>query len=205
MSVVFLACTLLLPQPSPDGPQGPRPTAVLRDGDPNADRHEQLRFLRGEMWILGTKPVLAAALRRPDVAKLAVVRKQSDPEAWLKARLVLWLDEKTGSLRVSLADGTRREQAIVVNAVVEARLHHEATERRESKEKLIESTRSQNEAIRSLLAAREEVLRSMKSSTPDRQVQLLQEDLARSQERIARWEREATMPPRLHFLVKAKE
>src|SRR5262249_55055174 len=70
--------------------------------------------------------VLKAALRRPEVAKLRMINPQRAPVAWLAKALKIQADAKYGVLRVQLAEGRPREQAVLVNAVGEEDLR-EAT------------------------------------------------------------------------------
>ena len=72
--------------------------------------------------VIKSRPILLAALKRPDVAGLNIVRDREDPVAWLEENLKVAFLGDSDILRVSL-DGTEpKEQAVLVNAVNDAYL-----------------------------------------------------------------------------------
>ena len=82
------------------------------------------------MAFIKSKPVLLAALRRPAIAELSIVRSLEDSAAWLEANLNVSFLGETDILRVSL-DGTEAmELALLVNAVKDAYMEEEVNGQR---------------------------------------------------------------------------
>jgi RNA polymerase sigma factor (sigma-70 family) len=79
-------------------------------------------FRRTQLVLLKSRPVLQAALRKPEVAGLAVVRGKADPVAWLEKNLAAVFLEDSGVLRVSVAGGSAEERAALANAIANAYL-----------------------------------------------------------------------------------
>jgi phage-related minor tail protein len=91
--------------------QGPA-TAVL------IDCKQSPVYLQQQVALLKSEPILRLALARPEVAKLDCVKKQADALNWLKAKLRVEAQESKGTISVWLADGSRREQATLVDGLV---------------------------------------------------------------------------------------
>ena len=66
--------------------------------------------------------VLVAALRKPEIAKLAVFKQQDDPVAWLSGELRVEFPDEAEIMEVSLTLDDPDQAAALVNAVVEAYL-----------------------------------------------------------------------------------
>ncbi len=94
-----------------------------------ADRY----FENTQMALIKSRPILLAALQRPEVADLDLVRTEPDPAAWLEQHLHVVFLEKTDILHVSL-DGTNpNELAALVNAVKDAYMEGEVNAQRNKK------------------------------------------------------------------------
>jgi hypothetical protein len=76
------------------------------------------RFREAQAQFLKSRRVLTAALREPEVAKLASVAQQQDPVTWLSRRLRV--ETKGDFLKVSVEAHTRAEQVTLANAVAQA-------------------------------------------------------------------------------------
>jgi hypothetical protein len=87
------------------------------------DRKEYAGYFRTQEALLKSRFVLTAALAAPEVAKLPAVKQQADPVVWLQSRLTVHADKRAGLLHVSVTGGTPAEQALLVNAVVQAYLN----------------------------------------------------------------------------------
>jgi capsular exopolysaccharide synthesis family protein len=84
-------------------------------------------YLRTQAAVVKSAPVLQAALLKPQVADLEVVRAHADPFAWLLENLTVDFTGGQDTLRVSLSMDNPEEAATLVNAVVQAyfdELHH---------------------------------------------------------------------------------
>jgi len=73
-----------------------------------------------QQQLLTSDVVLAAALRRPEVASLAFVEREDNPARWLARNLRVELPLSSEIMRVSLTTSRPDEAAILVEAVVDA-------------------------------------------------------------------------------------
>jgi RNA polymerase sigma factor (sigma-70 family) len=146
-------CALLLieerePQLLP-GMQRPVPAA----GDAAA-------FRRTQVVLIGSRLVLRAALRRPEVAGLAILKKKADPVGWLEKNLRAVLIENTGVVRVSVAEGSAAERAALANAVADAYLEEVVyMEERHKHKRLTELDKLRNEHEEVLRDKRQRLLK----------------------------------------------
>ncbi len=108
----------LAPIPNP----GSRPVAILEDSRRDLGGELGPGFLSRQVAALKHVKVLREALRRPGVRELRTVSGEADPVSWVSKHLQVELDEKTSRLHVSFAKGSAREQAEIINAVVEVYL-----------------------------------------------------------------------------------
>ena len=74
------------------------------------------------MALLKSRPILQAALRRPKVGELAMVRQHPDAAAWLEDEVKAGFIDKTDIIKMSLTGPNPKEVAAVVNAVKDAYL-----------------------------------------------------------------------------------
>jgi capsular polysaccharide biosynthesis protein len=72
--------------------------------------------------LIKSKPILQAALQRPGVAELNIVRSYEDPITWLEENLKVTFLGDTDIPRVSLEGTEPEELAILVNAVKDAHM-----------------------------------------------------------------------------------
>jgi hypothetical protein len=100
--------------------EDPQPPLLPATGPPAADREDGARYRRTQAMLLRTSPVLQDALKHEGVPSLAVVKRQTDPVAWLGRVLAADLLDDTGLLRVSVTEGSPEEKAALINAVVDA-------------------------------------------------------------------------------------
>ncbi len=96
-------------------PQRPRPGDVAAPGELEVYRRTQAALVKSRL-------VLNAALRKPEVAGLEIVRAQADPVSWLERKLVADFPGEALILRVGLSGDKPRQLAAVVNAVADAYL-----------------------------------------------------------------------------------
>jgi polysaccharide biosynthesis transport protein len=64
--------------------------------------------------------VLNAALRKPGIIELPIIKNRQDPIEWLSKNLQATFPDNLTIMQVSLLEGTPMERATIVNAVVEA-------------------------------------------------------------------------------------
>jgi hypothetical protein len=88
-----------------------------------SDEHEAdefRRFKRSQADLMKSRSVLSEVLKDPKVAKLDLMRRQSDPVEWLRANLVVaGADEDNELLRISLS-GDIPEKSTLVNRIARA-------------------------------------------------------------------------------------
>ncbi|MFM9961954.1 MAG: polysaccharide biosynthesis tyrosine autokinase [Planctomycetaceae bacterium] len=92
---------------------------VFQTAETNADF---ATYRRTQMALLKSRFVINAALRKPNIAALAMVRKQQFPVQWLEDSLVVDAYDSPEILRVSLTGDDPNELAAIVNAVKDAYL-----------------------------------------------------------------------------------
>ncbi len=125
-------------------------------------------FENTQLALIKSRPIILAALRRPGVSELAIVRSQEDPAAWLEENLKASFLEKTDILRISL-DGTEaKELPVLVNAVKDAYMEEEVNAQRNKKLALLDDVEkvylSSDEKIRNQRAALRDLAQRLKSS-----------------------------------------
>jgi uncharacterized protein involved in exopolysaccharide biosynthesis len=116
--------------PAPDPPVEVHALLVFtREGSPfpqdgqAAPRETESEFdrrLRTQAALIKSRPVLLIALRRNEVAGLSIVRNRPNPVEWLEQTLQVDRPNDTDLFRVSLTGEKPEEQAVLVNAVVDA-------------------------------------------------------------------------------------
>ncbi len=79
-------------------------------------------YRRTQMALIKSRFVVNAALRKPNIAALATVRKQAFPVQWLEESLVVDAYDSPEILRISLTGDEPTELAEIVNAVKDAYL-----------------------------------------------------------------------------------
>jgi polysaccharide biosynthesis transport protein len=77
-------------------------------------------FKNTQMMMLQNRIVLQNALHRQGIGELAIVKSQKDPAAWLDKNLKVSSIPKTEIVEVGLTSGNAKENAMLVNAVVDA-------------------------------------------------------------------------------------
>lgn len=112
LAIFVTAPLVAAPLPVPVSP----PEAILAD-TAKAGREQ---FLREQEDALKSSAILSAALRKPELKDYLPTPRPADPVAWLRANIEVERQEKAGTLKVRARAGSRREQAALVNAVVDA-------------------------------------------------------------------------------------
>jgi capsular exopolysaccharide synthesis family protein len=125
-------------------------------------------FENTQIALIKSRPIILAALRRPGVSELSLIRSQDDPAAWLEEQLKVSFLEKTDILRVSL-DGTEpKDLAVLVNAVKDAYMEEEVNAQRNKKLALLDDLEkvylSSDEKIRNQRSALRDLAQRLKSS-----------------------------------------
>lgn len=115
-------------------PNDAGPTAVLREDKPA--KVWRARFLTEQAKALKSDEVLKAALARPAISNLKVIKDKADAKTWLRDGLIVGENVKLAELRVSFSEGTEKERAVLVNAVVDAYLTLRETRDRKERERL---------------------------------------------------------------------
>ena len=163
----------LLPEPG---------RAAPADADSPVDRNTQVFLLR-------SRPVLAAALREKGVAGLRILKGKADPIGWLERNLgAVFLDDSR-LLRVSVAGGDAAEQAALANAVATAYLDMVFNEERTQKqERLRDLEKLLSRQEDTLNKQREELRREEErnGSSGSLKQQFVREDLNRLREEFHR-------------------
>jgi succinoglycan biosynthesis transport protein ExoP len=125
-------------------------------------------FENTQIALIKSRPIILAALRRPGIAELAIIRSQDDPAVWLEDNLKAAFLEKTDILRVSLDGAEPKELPVLVNAVKDAYMEEEVNAQRNKKLALLDDLEkvylSSDEKIRHQRAALRDLAQRLKSS-----------------------------------------
>ncbi len=139
-------------------------------------------FRRTQVVLIKSRLVLRAALRRPEVADLAVLKGKVDPVSWLEKNLRAAFVENTAVLRVSVAEGSADERAALANAVADAYLAEAVDAEQQQKRKRLaelEKIRNDQEAV---IGERRQMLHRLEltlgGSAQSLKLQFNREDLA---------------------------
>jgi capsular exopolysaccharide synthesis family protein len=124
-------------------------------------------FENTQVALIKSRPIVLAALRRPGIGELGIVRDQPDPALWLEEELKVGFLEKTNILRVAL-DGTNAgELATMVNAVKDAYLEQAVNAQRNKKLAMLDDLEkvylASEEKMRSQRAALHQLAETLKS------------------------------------------
>jgi capsular exopolysaccharide synthesis family protein len=126
--------------------------------DAVGSRDDSHNFENTQVAIIKSRPILQAALRRPKVGGLAMVRKQADPVAWLEHDLKAAFLDKTDIIKVTLTGDDPKEVAVLVNAVQDAYLEEGVNVQRNQKQAFLEDLKVVYDASeRKLRDQREEI------------------------------------------------
>lgn len=141
------------------------------------DRHEDVLYRETQAGLIKTRPVLQKAIDRlPDNS---VLRKQTQPIAWLERTLTVEVRDNTEIIRVSLRGAQPDALADIVNAVVDAYLQDVvASERNQSKSRLQEYERLLKETEETIQSKNREVQELRKRGETDLAQILAHERLA---------------------------
>ncbi len=223
---VCLALLMMTPAApiDPDHP-GP-PEAVLRFRRPSGWwppllKPAEQRLVRGptgERVVRVDKVhpgVLKAVLANPKVARLACVRRQRDPAAWLNEQLQADYDaaataETAWRMRVSLADKMldRREAAAIINAVVEEYYRQTVAERPAyvaRYKKLLDCTRADNDDWRRRLRVAEARLAKAEANGRADEIEVYRGNLREARRWLRAGEENAQYVKKLLETVESKE
>ncbi len=118
------------------------------------------------------------------VANMDIVRRKNDWESWLKKNMRVERVKGTNIVHVSFADGNAKEQAAIINVVVDYYVKNEVGSWRDTLTKSLQRARGRLEA-----------LRSRKRVTP--------EQISRAEEEIKQREEQIQMLPALVEHAKA--
>jgi hypothetical protein len=112
---------------------------------------ETNRSRRYQKALVGGRYVLHVALRSLKADALPTLKKQDDPVGWLSQNLKIEYLDYTSVIRITLTGGSRREQAILVNAVARAYFRVEVSQQRQSLEDSLEVLKSLRESFQKRL------------------------------------------------------
>jgi hypothetical protein len=99
------------------------PAALLHVAQDRDGRDDYRAFRNTQAVLVTSRTVLKAALKKPGVADLALVKRQKDPVAWLQGSLVADFPRDAEVLRITLrSPGDPAEAAVLVNAVTDSYL-----------------------------------------------------------------------------------
>lgn len=80
----------------------------------------QPSYLQTEIEYLRSNPVLALALSKPTIEKLAMIKNSLDPKADLRSKLQIQVISGTHWIRVAMESRDPKEAADIINAVVDS-------------------------------------------------------------------------------------
>jgi capsular exopolysaccharide synthesis family protein len=107
-----------------------RPSIIDDRGNSRADFST---YQVSQKTLLASRLVIAAALRRPDVSELAIVREQRDPISWLQKELKIEFRAGSEFMQLSLGGRQADELKVLLTAVTDAYLQ-EVVDRERNKQ-----------------------------------------------------------------------
>jgi RNA polymerase sigma factor (sigma-70 family) len=138
-----------------------REPRLLPDGQRAEPAGDDAAYRRTQLALLRTRLVLQAALKRPEVAQLEVLKAKADPLGWLEKNLRAMYVDNTGLLRVSVAEGSRPDRAALTNAVVRAYLEEVVGREQKQKTQRLEMLRDIRAAYESNVRDKRNTLHKM--------------------------------------------
>jgi capsular exopolysaccharide synthesis family protein len=128
---------------------------------PGDQRINVPNYQRGQLALIKSRVVLNAALKRPGVAELAMLRDKSDPAAWLEKQLRADFSVAPEVLRLSLAGEDPVEIAVLLGAVRDAYLDEIVEKERRPQVERLERLKKVYEEYTAVLADRRQAAREL--------------------------------------------
>ena len=133
------------------------PEVLVYGNDRGTSRQDYEVYKNTQIGSLKSPLVFVAALRKPNIAALGIVRRQKDPLSWLQDYLRVVYINDSEIMRVSLSDNNSQETADLINAIVDAYLEEvvnkEEQNRRENAAKLAKISNNKTNEVRTQKAA----------------------------------------------------
>jgi capsular exopolysaccharide synthesis family protein len=129
------------------------PHVVFRPTDAQLESSDAYQRYQGtQITLLKSRFVMHAALQRPGISVLSIIKKLEEPEDWLLEQVQALFLPNSEVLEISLAADNPEEAAKVVNAVEDAYMQevvlYEAKERKLREDKLNKSSRQYSERLK---------------------------------------------------------
>lgn len=199
--IIFIAI-IASSSPLPAAPLPEQPVGVLQVAKTEGDAKKEEGVLKRQAGNLIEDGLLRGVLNTPEITGLHILKKQSDPRAWLKANLKTEVHPARRTISLRLNGGTRREQAVIVNAILDRYLRKEEERQLALEQELKSSVRDRQEFERHLF-----IMLSIKPAQRDpateRQIEIEREHVASEDRRIEALKQMQRDPPRLIFQSRA--
>jgi hypothetical protein len=101
-----------------------RPAVLLHVAQDPAGKGDYRAYRNTQAVVVTTRAVVVAALKKPGIGDLRMVKAQDDPGAWLRENLEVDFPRDGEVLRIRLRGGNPKEAAALVNAVARSYLEH---------------------------------------------------------------------------------
>lgn len=150
-----------LPRPLEWADTKPKSPYVLLFVPRKTNPDETTRTRRRQQSLLESRSTLSAALRNCKADDLVSLKELKAPVAWLQKKLKFEYLDRSGVLRLSLLAGSRREQALLVNAIVQTYFQREVRESQRQGEQSIQKLKKRLEScqqFRDILWGEEEIM-----------------------------------------------
>lgn len=182
--------------------------------EPNEREYERYRHTQSN--VITSDNVVSAALRRPEVSALPIVRRQSDPAAWLSDSLVVNMRPNSEYVYVQLdsaSAGDPEQAAKLVNAVVSEYVDYANSMERIRRGHRLDTLRiqitKQREQMQQLHSQHQEMKNSAGDASPDvvmlgLRVDNQQRILDEFERELARCEPDFAAPPRVSLVQEAQ-
>jgi capsular exopolysaccharide synthesis family protein len=161
------------------------PPVILSQGNRSRDVNEFAVFKQTQVNILKGPYVLNAAMRRPGISQLAMIRKETDPVGYLAGALRAVYPGEAEVMQVSLNGDNPKETAELINAIVDAFIEEWVNKQRgdtfRRKELLDKKYQSITKDINVKTAQRDQIIRESNVMTAEQgelQKALLMQSLA---------------------------
>jgi capsular exopolysaccharide synthesis family protein len=154
-----------------------------------ADRY----YENTQVALIKSRPIILAALRRPKVSELGIVRAHADPPMWLEDDLKVGFLEKTDIIKLSLSSADPEEVATLVNAVKDAYLEQGVNVQRNEKLRKLDNLEKVYLASEDKIRGQRDVLRQLAESLKSSDSQALTFKQKISLEEYASLKKELTL------------
>jgi hypothetical protein len=140
MAAAFLGVLAVTAEPSAlQAQSNSQPAALLHIAQDKDGREDYRTFKNTQAVLVTTRTVLSAALKKPKVADLALLKRQKDPVGWLRNNLQVDFPRDGEVLRITLTAADPNDAALIVNAVADSYLEELGTKEQNTRQRKLDA------------------------------------------------------------------